>query len=134
MSASSNMKLLKTVLMVDAATCLSFGILLSAGAELLGTWLGLPTAILFYAGVVLFPCAALMAIAGRQKAPSTGLVWLIILGNLGWAIASISILMLPSIVPSMFGYAFVIGQAVAVCGIAAFEYRMLGHKRNVATA
>lgn len=133
MSASSNVKLLKTVLIVDAATCLGFGILLTAGAELLATWLGLPASLLFYAGVILFPCAALMAITGRQNKPNTGLVWLIIVGNLGWVVASIGLLMLPSFAPTMLGYAFVILQAVAVCGLAAFEHRMLSHTQSLAT-
>ena len=134
MSASLSVKLLKTVLMVDAATCLGFGILLTAAAGLLASWLGLPSALLFYAGVILFPSAALMAITGRQVTPSAGLVWLIIVGNLGWVVASIGILMLPSIAPTMLGYAFVIVQAVAVCGLAAFEHRMLGQSQSLAIA
>ncbi len=134
MSASLSVKLLKTVLMVDAATCLGFGILLTVAAELLASWLGLPSALLFYAGVILFPCAALMAITGRQATPSAVLVWLIIIGNLGWVVVSIGILMLTSIAPTMLGYAFVIVQAIAVCGLAAFEHRMLGQSQTMAIA
>ncbi|BDW97056.1 hypothetical protein MACH10_27410 [Thalassospira tepidiphila] len=134
MSAPSTVNFLKTVLIVDALTCLGFGILLTTGAEFLAGWLGLPVALLFYAGLILFPCAALMIITGRQKLPNAGLVWLIIVGNFGWAVASIGILVLPSIAPAMLGYAFVIAQAIAVCGLAVFEYHLLGHAKRVATA
>jgi cytochrome bd-type quinol oxidase subunit 2 len=134
MSASPSSKFLKTVLIVDAATCLGFGILLVAGARLLAGWLGLPVDLLFYAGVILFPCAALMTITGRQKTPNAGLVWLIILGNFGWAIASIGILILPTITPNTLGYAFVIVQAVTVSALAVFEHRLLGNAKPLVTA
>ena len=125
MSAPSTVNFLKTVLVVDALTCLGFGLLLTTGSEFLAGWLGLPVALLFYAGLILFPCAALMIITGRQKLPNAGLVWLIIVGNFVWAVANIG---------TMLGYAFVIAQAIAVCGLAVFEYRLLGDARRFATA
>ncbi len=134
MSASSTVKLLKTVLIIDAAICLGFGILLTAGARPLAGWLGLPIDLVFYAGMMLFPCAALMTITGRQKTPNAGPIWLIIIGNFGWAVASIGILILPFITPNTLGYAFIIVQAVAVCALAVFEHRILGPAQGLLTA
>ena len=134
MSVASSAKLLKTVLVLDAATCLAFGVLLTLGADLLGEWLSLPSNLLLIAGVILFPCAVLMYVTGRQATPSPALVWLIIIGNVGWVIASIAVLLLPAISPNLFGTGFVILQATAVCVLAWMEYRVLGTARKLATA
>ncbi|WP_430469568.1 hypothetical protein [Thalassospira lucentensis] len=134
MSVASSAKLLKTVLVLDAATCLAFGVLLTLGADLLGEWFGLPSNLLLIAGVILFPCAVLMYVTGRQETPSPALVWLIIIGNVGWVIASIAILLLPAISPSLLGFGFVIVQALAVCLLAGLEYRMLASTGKLATA
>ncbi len=50
---------------------------------------------------------------------------LIILGNLGWVLGSIAILILPIGAPTAIGYGFVILQALGVLGIATFEYRTI---------
>ena len=131
MAALSSLKLLKTVLLIDAATCLVFGLLLSAGAGLLGGWLGLPVDLLFYAGLILFPCAALMAFTGQQATPNSALVLIIILGNIGWALASLGVLLVSFITPTALGYGFVIIQAVAVGVLAAIEHRMFGASQQM---
>src|SRR5690349_23214476 len=69
---------LKQLLIVDALTCVVTGVLLVAAAEPLAGLLGLPQQLLFYPGVLLFPCAGLMAVAARTTA--RGLVWIVILG------------------------------------------------------
>ena len=52
---------LRRVLMVDAATCVATGLLMFLFATPLSTLLGLPAALLLYAGASLFPIAAFMA-------------------------------------------------------------------------
>ena len=118
-------KMLKTVLMLDAATCLVFGLLLCIGNTFLASLLGLPADLLLYAGIILFPCAVLMFVTAKHVHPILALVWLIILGNLGWVLASIAILVLPFGAPTAIGYGFVIMQALAVLGIALLEYRAI---------
>jgi len=82
--------------------------------------LGLPAALLFYAGLALLPIAAFMAwVATREQPPLAG-VWLVILGNAGWVAGSVALLFLVS--PTALGYAFVIGQAAIVAGLAELEY------------
>jgi hypothetical protein len=110
---------LRRVLFVDAATCVATGGLLSLDAAPLAPMLGLPAALLFYAGLSLFPTAAFMLwVAMRRDVPRIG-AWLVIAGNILWVIGSIAILGLS---PTGLGYAFVIAQAAVVALLAELEY------------
>ena len=110
---------LKQLLVVDALTCLVTGILLVAAAAPLAGLLGLPQNLLFYAGVVLFPCAGLMVMAARSL--SAPLVWLVILGNIGWAVASVVVAF--AFEPTAFGLVFVLAQAAVVAALGVMEWR-----------
>jgi hypothetical protein len=119
---------LRRVLVVDAATCVAMGALLTLFATPLSTLLGLPTALLFHAGASLFPIAGSMVwVASRREIPSWG-AWLVILGNAGWVAGSVVALVLFS--PTGVGYAFVIVQAVVVVFLAELEYN--GLRRSAA--
>ena len=126
-------KMLKTVLMLDAATCLAFGLLLCIGNTFLAGLLGLQTDLLLYAGITLFPCAVLMFATGRQVRPNSFLVRLIVMGNLGWILASLAVLIVPVGAPTATGYGFVIIQSLAVLGIALLEYRAI-RQHSLSTA
>jgi hypothetical protein len=110
---------LRQILGADAATCFAFGLLLVAGAGLLAPLLGLPQTLLFYAGVVLFPCAVLMIVAARSLARP--LVWLVVAGNAAWVVASIAVLV--SFDVTSLGAAFVLAQAAAVALLTGLEGR-----------
>jgi len=111
---------LRRVLLVDAATCVATGALLSLDAAPLAPLLGLPAELLRYAGLSLFPIAAFMAwVATRQVPPHPG-AWLIIAGNAAWVLGS-ALLFIP-FSPTLLGYAFVIAQAAAVALLAELEY------------
>jgi hypothetical protein len=112
---------LRQLLNVDAVTCLVTGIAFTTATGMLSTFLGLPAGLLFYAGLVLFPCAALMLIAARK--PAKPLVWVVILGNFAWAIASIVVAFMFE--PTTLGLAFTLAQAVLVAGLGALEWRAL---------
>jgi hypothetical protein len=108
---------LRKILWLDAATCVATGLLLSLLSPQLSVWLGLPEALLFYAGLALFPIAAFMAwTATRLVEPA---VWLVIGGNALWVLGSFAVLALS---PTGLGYAFVIAQALAVAVLAELEY------------
>lgn len=113
---------LAQVLRVDAFTCAAMGLLLVAAPTPLSAWLGLPLPLLFWAGVVLFPCAALMLLAARRP-PIRPLVGLVVLGNLAWVAASALVAALFS--PTMLGLVFVAVQATVVAGLAWLEWRGL---------
>ncbi|MFC4236676.1 hypothetical protein ACFOY8_15825 [Thalassospira xianhensis] len=125
MTTNVSNKMLKAVLIFDAVTCFAFGLLLCLGGGLLASHFGLPADLLIYAGIILFPCSVLMFVTAKHARPALALVWLIILGNLGWVLASITILVLPIGTPTVIGYGFVSAQALAVLGIAALEYRAI---------
>ncbi len=107
---------LRRTLAVDAATCAAMGVLLIGFQAPLAALLGLPDALLFYAGVALLPCAALMLAAHRSRA----LAWLVVAGNAAWIAGSVAVLLAAS--PTALGYAFVIAQALAVAVLAELEF------------
>jgi len=113
---------LKPLLIVDALTCLVTGIALVAAAHPLAGLLGLPDPLLFYAGVILFPCAALMLLAARTLAKP--LVWMVILGNFAWGLASLAIAFFFE--PTAFGHVFVLAQAALVTALGVLEWRARG--------
>ena len=114
---------LNKILAFDALTCALMGAVLSLAAPALSTLLALPQDLLFYAGLLLFPIAAFMAILALQDRPSPAGVWLIILGNAGWVLASLAVLAMPT--PNMLGILFVLLQAAVVALLALAEYRAL---------
>jgi hypothetical protein len=113
---------LKSLLVIDALTCFVFGLLLVVAAAPLAGLLGLPQSLLFYAGVVLFPCAALMTLAAKTLAKP--LVAMVIAGNVAWVVASIALLSMFEV--TTLGVAFVLAQAVAVSALAVLEWRARG--------
>lgn len=114
---------LQNVLLLDAATCVAAGVLMAFGSNFVAGFTGIPTSLLFWAGSVLFPIAALMVYAGVQATPSRPLVWLIILGNIGWVAASLALFAI--IAPNGLGYAFITAQAAAVAMLALLEHGAL---------
>ena len=111
---------LRRTLAVDAATCAGMGALLFIFSQPMSGLLGLPAGLLYYAGIALFPCAALMILARTRQPLSRVLAWVIIAGNAAWVLASALILIVTA--PTALGYAFVIAQAVAVAVLAELEY------------
>jgi len=115
--------------MVDAATCIATGGLLTLAANPLAPVLGLSAVVLEYAGIGLFPIAAFMLwVATRSPIPATG-GWLIVIGNLAWVVGSAVVLFASS--PTLLGYAFVIAQAVVVAALAELEFQGLRRPRGI---
>jgi hypothetical protein len=110
---------LRQWLVVDTLTCIGFGTLLVAASAPLATLLGLPQSLLFFAGVILFPCAALMALAARTLARP--LTWLVVAGNAAWIAASIGVAWLFEL--TGIGLTFLTVQAAAVGMLATVEWR-----------
>lgn len=110
------------VLRFDALTCTVMGLLLLIAHAALSPWLGLPSSLLMVAGAVLLPCAVLMRIAGADPAGRRGLVWVIILGNLAWFVASL-LVAFAWFEPTTPGLAFLLLQAAAVALLTVIELR-----------
>jgi hypothetical protein len=132
MLISSPAKFLRTVLLVDAATCVAAGLLMSLGGGILADLTDVPEPLLRYAGLSLFPVAAFIAAVGaREKLPPPA-VWIVIAGNALWVAGSVLLLVDGLISPNVLGYIYVGGQAAAVAALAELEYFALRQAAAVA--
>ena len=123
---------LHTVLLADAATCVATGLLMTAGSGLLATLTHMPAALLMSAGLSLFLIATFIAFVAMRPGTWPLGVWLVILGNIGWVIGSLYLLVPGTIAPNGFGYAFLIIQAVAV--VVLTELEIMGVRRAILPA
>ncbi len=99
---------------------MALGVALVAFTAPLSSLLGLPPALLFWAGLVLFPSAAAMLLAAWR--PSGVFAWLVVGGNVAWVVASVAVLMLAT--PTAIGGAFLVAQAAAVAVLAWLEWSL----------
>jgi hypothetical protein len=111
---------LRRMLLIDAATCLAMGALMSVDAAPLSGALGLPAALPFWSGLSLFPIAAFMLWVATRRDLPRGVAWLAIAGNACWVAGSALVLFVFSL--TALGSAFVIAQGVAVAVLAGLEY------------
>ena len=117
----------RRALLADAVATSATGLLLAAGAELLTGWLGLPVALMRYAGLSLLPFAAIVLFVGLRAVPQRAAVMAIIAYNVMWTIDSVLLLASGWVAPTLLGSAFVILQAVTVGGFAMLQW--IGMKR-----
>lgn len=121
-----NSQFLRRVLLADGAVSGAAGVVMVVGAGLLAPLTNLPQDLLAYAGIALLPwMVALIALAQMANVPRGAVHWVISI-NAIWVVGSIAVLFVTS--PTMFGYAFVIAQAVAV-GLFA-ELQIISLKRE----
>lgn len=114
---------IRKVLALDAASCLAMGLAMCVASGALSRVFALPEPLVWWAGALLFPCAALMLLAAWPRATPVALAWLVVVGNAAWAVASV--LVVAVFAPSAIGTLFVLGQAAAVAVFAFLEYRSL---------
>lgn len=113
---------LRAILKLDAASCLLMSAPLAGGAGLLSQPLGLPDALLFEAGVLLAIVGLYILWLGLREQAPPALLWVVVVGNVGWAMASFAALALVSEATAL-GVAAVVMQAAAVLLFAALEWR-----------
>jgi len=113
---------LRRVLALDSLSCLLMGLLMGFGAAALAPLFGLPEPLVRIAGLVLLPLAAFIGWLASRSAPPRPLVWMVILGNLGWTAESFATLAQQQGSVTALGAAFVSAQALAVLGLAMLEY------------
>jgi hypothetical protein len=118
---------LRNVLIADAVTGVGAGIALIAGADFTHELLGLPSALLFWAGVALVPFIGMLAYAIRSN--SAALVPWIIGINFAWVAGSLYVAFGPTFAPTLIGQVFVCGQAAVVFLLA--ELQVIGMRRGL---
>lgn len=114
-------KFLRTILKLDAASCLGIAALVLPSATALQRPLGIEPAELTAAAAALIPVGLFILWLGTRREALPALVWLVIAGNLGWSAASVAAAgSLPQITP--IGQLAVFGQAIAVLALTAGEW------------
>jgi hypothetical protein len=126
----NNGNLLRQALLLDAMASGAMGIVMAAAPGFIARLLNLPTGFVFYIGLFLIGFAATLLVLRRYPQPA--LIWLVILGNIGWVIASIAILFTSLIAPNTFGVVFIVAQAAAVALFAELEF--IGQRRSALAA
>jgi hypothetical protein len=132
MSFTSPLRFLRTVLLIDAATCVAAGLLMAVGADFVAGLTAVPAPLLRYAGLSLFPVAAFIALVGTRDSMAPPAVFVVIAGNALWVAGSVLLLVSGLIAPNVLGYVFVGGQAAAVAVLAELEY--FGLRQTLAVA
>ena len=122
---------LQVLLALDAATCAAMGALLLAGSGPVAALTGLPRPMLLWAGAVLLPIAAFMAIFSRAHVVPRWAATFVVLGNVGWVVASLALPIAELVQPNGLGWAFLLGQAAVVALLAKLE---LGAARTPAAS
>lgn len=122
---------LRTALLADAGISGAAGLLMALAAGPLSNLLAIPSALLFWAGIICIASAALMAFTGTREPVPSALAWLIVVGNVGWVLASIA-LAAGIIKPNALGVAFILAQAATVAWLTWMEYA--GLKQSPASA
>lgn len=121
MSFTNHPEFLRRVLLTDAASCAVLGVILAGASGLIAALTGLPSELLVWAGTALLPVAAYIAlIALRPDIPTWG-VWVLILGNAGWILGSVAVLIAVDGLNAM-GMVFVAAQALAVLVLTELEF------------
>ncbi len=124
-------KFLKRILMLDAASCLGMGAALIAGDGALSGLTGVSEPLLAGAGYLLIPLGLFIGWLGSRDAAHAGLVWLVIVGNVGWTLESLVVAFTTAGITGL-GSLFIAGQGAAVLALAALEYVGLRRSRLAA--
>lgn len=128
MKSPRPLSFLEQVLLADAVVSAATGVLLWLAAAPLAPLLGLPEALLRYAGASLLPFAAIVAWLAARGARPRGAVWGVVVYNVVWALDSLLLLFTGWFDPTAIGAAFVAAQALVVAALA--ELQVLGLRRT----
>ena len=124
---------LKRALLADACVSGAVALLQLVAHKPLATYTGISPTLLLGTGVFLVGYVSLLIALAVRESVWSSLIWLVIAGNLGWAVAALSIAALQPL--AALGSIFALVHAVAVTTFAYLEYRGLGaSEHNLARA
>lgn len=121
----------RKLVLLDAATCLVMGLALLTLSNAVADVTRLPTGLVFWAGVSLIPIAIFMAATGSLNRAPKWAAWIVVIGNAGWVIASLAILLFGIVSPNVAGWVFLIGQAAVVAILTKLESTALSAEGHV---
>ena len=123
---------LRKALLADAVVSGAACLAMIAGADFTHALLGLPSALLFWAGVSLIPFIVTLVMVVRANAAPTGLIAALIAINIAWVVASLFVAFGPAFAPTLLGKIFIVAQAATVAVFA--ELQIIGLRRASVTA
>jgi hypothetical protein len=113
---------LRYVLTIDAISCLAGGILQLVFTGFLSEHLSLPPALLAATGNFLLVYGAAVAFLATRAQVPRAIIWLLIVGNCVWGLASFAILIGNDLHPSAVGKGYIVVQAMTVLALARLQY------------
>ncbi|TNC47730.1 hypothetical protein FHG66_16070 [Rubellimicrobium rubrum] len=120
--SSRSLPTLSTILVLDAVACLAMGLGLASVAPAIAGFTDLPSAFVRAAGVVLLPIGVFILMVASRSEIRAWAVPLIVTGNLAWVLLSVSLPLAGLVQPNALGWAFLLGQALAVATLTALEH------------
>lgn len=132
MSTLTMTRFLRNALLLDAVASALVGLPMMALAHPLGEALGLPAPLLFWAGVVCLPYAALLTMFSGEASVSVSVIRTVVIGNAFWVLGCLALAFAGWVLPTALGIAFLMAQAVFVALFA--ELQWLGWRRAAAHA
>lgn len=121
-SLISSPRFLRAVVWFDASTGVLLGGLHLLLTEPLAQWLGLPAGLLQVSGALLLGYAALAGAIARSEPMPRGWLWVLIVGNLAWALASLGLLLGSPLAPTLLGQAYLLVHVVSVALLAELQW------------
>ena len=121
-SRLSSPNFLRNVLRVDALSCIACGVLQVAFPAAMARLLNLPEGLVAYTGEFLLVYAAVVAFVSTRNSFPRGVIWVLVAGNVSWALACELLLVSGRVSPSMPGVAYVVMQALTVAVLAELQY------------
>jgi hypothetical protein len=130
MSVFASPRFLPNVMWADAVSCAATGALQVAFTGVLARLTGLPASLLMGTGVFLLAYAAAAAFMASRSTPSRTLIGLVVVGNFGWAVACVALLVSGMFPVTAVGVAWVLAQAVCVIVLAELQWTGLRRSRG----
>jgi hypothetical protein len=121
-SLMSSPRFLRAVVWFDASTGVLLGALHLLLTEPLAQWLGLPGGLLLVSGALLLGYAALAIAIARSDPMPRGWLWVLIVGNFAWALASLALLLGSPLAPTLLGQAYLLVHVVSVALLAELQW------------
>jgi hypothetical protein len=134
MSIFASPRFLSRVMWADAASCAATGLVQVVATEGLAGLTGLPASLLLGTGMFLLGYALVAAWIARRDPSPRGLVALVALGNLGWALGCITLLAGGLVAVTTMGMAWVVAQIVTVLLLADLQWAGLRGTRSATSA
>jgi hypothetical protein len=130
MPLKSSDNFMRFVLWADAISCLACGFLQVSLTTVLSERLGLAATLLADTGIFLLLYGAVVLFLATRIRVASATVWLLIAGNMAWAVACIAILIGGAAELTLFGKGYVVLQASAVAILAQLQYAALRYHKS----